>query len=118
MVLLRHRKSGPDVRSHVIPGAVLNAGEDVEAGLKPLVEAVRDLDGFVLGVVGGEHAVDRPLLPGSSEVAVQFHHRDIRLHQVRSVDLYLVIALGAKAQSAKNQENSCPAEVMQVTMSL
>jgi hypothetical protein len=35
--------------------------EDVEANFEPVGEAVGDLDGFVLGVVGGIEAVDAGL---------------------------------------------------------
>jgi hypothetical protein len=43
----------PDVISHPVPAAIgLNAGENVEAGFEPIVDSLRDLDGFVLGVIG------------------------------------------------------------------
>jgi hypothetical protein len=47
------------VIAHPLPAAVrLNAGENVKAGLEPVVDALCDFNGFMLGVVCGQDAVD------------------------------------------------------------
>src|SRR5437763_16785266 len=48
MIFLRNRYTRTDVRPYPFPAAVrLYAGELIKARLEPLVEAVRDLHGFV-----------------------------------------------------------------------
>src|SRR6266849_9862767 len=58
MPFLRNMHAGTDVVAdplHALAAAL--GGKNIEARLEPVGEAVRDLDGFMLGVVGGEHAV-------------------------------------------------------------
>jgi hypothetical protein len=70
-----------------------NAGEDVKAGLKPIVPALGDFDSFVLlivrriGAVGGCFAAD------GGEVAVQFDHGVAGRDGFGPVDLDLVVTL-------------------------
>ena len=50
----RHAHPGPDVVAHPLHAqAALLAGEDVEAHLGPVVDALGNLDGFVFGMIGG-----------------------------------------------------------------
>ena len=59
LVALGNGDARADVGADPLPAAVgLDAGELVEAGLEPLVEAVGDFQGLVDGVIGGQHAVD------------------------------------------------------------
>ena len=72
------------------------AGEDVEADLRPVVDALRDLDGLVLGVIGGLHAVDDVALAVGGEVGVELDHGGAGSDRVGAIDLDLVVALGAQ----------------------
>src|ERR1700674_3866578 len=66
---LRNAEAGTDVITHPLPAAIrLNAGEDVKAGLEPVVDALRDFHGLMLGMVGGQDAVDCRLAAFSGEV--------------------------------------------------
>jgi hypothetical protein len=57
------------VIAHPSPAAVrLNAGEDVKAGLEPVGDALCDFNGFMLGVVCGQDAVDGCLAALNREV--------------------------------------------------
>ena len=54
MPFLRDGNTRPYVVSHPLPALALGYGsEDVNAALEPVIEAVGDLDGLVLGVIGG-----------------------------------------------------------------
>jgi len=56
---LRNAEARADVIAHPLPAPIrLNAGEDVKAGLEPVVDALGDFNRFMLGVVGGQDAVD------------------------------------------------------------
>ena len=106
VVPLGNRHPRPDMRAHPLPTAVrLNAGELVEARLKPLVESVRNLHGFVHGVVCGQHSVAGSLRSLRREVAVQLENGDTLRHQFRGVNLHLVIALRAQTGCPAAQEN-------------
>ena len=75
MPLLRDGNALADVITHPLPTLSLGYGsEDIKATLEPIVEAVGDLDGFVLGVIGGVNAVDDCLRPVDCEVAMEFNH--------------------------------------------
>ncbi len=75
------------------------AGKDVETHLRPVRNSLRDLDGFVLGVVGGIEPVRRVfrsrqrLRAIRGEITVQLQHRRLRRNRVRSIDLNFVIIL-------------------------
>src|SRR5204862_8252663 len=54
----RNAHSGADVAANVVPTlAVLRRSENVDAGFKPAIKSMGDLDGFVPLVVGGKRAV-------------------------------------------------------------
>ena len=56
---LGSREPRPNVIAHPVPAvAVLNAGEDIKAGLEPVRPALRDLERFVLGMIGWGNAID------------------------------------------------------------
>src|SRR5581483_11688852 len=56
--LLRHRDARADVGADEVPSALgLDRAEQIEAGLKPVVEAARDLQRLVEGMMGGENAI-------------------------------------------------------------
>src|SRR5271156_206198 len=68
---LRNADARPNMIAHPLPAAIgLNASEDVEAGFEPIGDALRDFDSFMLGMVGGQDAVNRRLCPFKREVRV------------------------------------------------
>jgi hypothetical protein len=69
------------------------AGEDVEAYLRPIGDALRDFDGFMFDVVGGIHAGDDVALTAGREVGVEFEHGGAWGNGFGTVDLDFVIAL-------------------------
>ena len=85
--------------THCTPGSALLAGEDVEAHLGPVVDALRDFDGLVFGVIGGIDAVDGLTLPVGREVRVQLDHGGAGGYGVGAVDLNLVVALRAQPRT-------------------
>ncbi|HEY6374457.1 MAG TPA: hypothetical protein VIX90_02915 [Edaphobacter sp.] len=88
--------------------AILSAGENVEADFGPAGDALGDLDGLVELMVGGVDAVDYVVLPRCGEVGVQLEHRVFCGDGVGSVDLDLVVALGAHCGDAeKKNDEGC-----------
>ena len=81
--------------------AVLPAGEDVEADLGPVVDALGEFEGFVLLVVGGIDAVDGLRLAFDGEVGVELDHEGFGGDGVGAVDLDLVVALGVRAAAQR-----------------
>ena len=61
----------------------------------PVIEAVGDLDGFVLGVISGVNAVDDCLRSIDREVAMEFHHSVSGIDQIRPLHLDFIIVLSA-----------------------
>lgn len=56
--LFRHPNTGTNVIANPVPPlAILCRSENVKAGLKPIIEAVRDLNGLVQLVICGKQAV-------------------------------------------------------------
>ncbi len=108
----RDAKARANMRADEIQAtATARAGEDVESGFKPIVEAVRDLDRLVPGVIRGQRAVVSLLRPLHGEVIVQLDHGDAARDGFRAVDLELVVILttsvankqiDAKARAAPN----------------
>jgi hypothetical protein len=84
--------------------AVLLAGEDVKTDLGPVVDALGEFDGLVLLVVGGIDAIDEVLLAFGGEVGMQLDHEVPGFDGVRSVDLDLIVALGAGVWSDEEEE--------------
>ena len=56
------------------PAAAARAGENVEPSLKPGVNALRDLNGFMPGMIRGRHAIFGDFTSFSGKVAVQLDH--------------------------------------------
>ena len=87
-------------------------GEDIEADLKPIGEAMSDFDGFVLGVVGGIEAIGDSLGAADSEIAVELDHGVVGLDEVVAIDLDFVVFLGAcglKVEKEQSREQEKPA---------
>src|SRR5437016_13943638 len=91
--------------AHPLPAAVrLDAGEDVETGLKPVGEALRDLERLVHSVIRRCDSVNDRLRAFCREIAMQFDHRGAGLDCVIGVDLDLVAVLRHQGQGAKNKK--------------
>src|SRR5258708_10979511 len=93
------RRGNPEPRPNMIANPLpatmgLNCGEDVEAGLKPVVDSLRNFNRFVLGVVGGLEAVNYSLAAIYREVRVELDHSGARSYCVVAVDLNFVVVLG------------------------
>ena len=56
-------------------GAALLAGEDVEADFGPVVDALGNFDGLVLGMIGGIDAIDEAFLADGGVVGMELDHR-------------------------------------------
>jgi len=88
--------AGTDVVADPLNALATTFGsENVKANFEPVGEAVSDLDGFMLGVVGGIDAVDDGLAAIDSEIAVELDHGVVGLDQVVAVNLNFVVVLGA-----------------------
>src|SRR5207302_3061147 len=86
-----HAHARTDVIAHPLPSiAGVDAGEDVEAGLEPIGNALGDLDGLVLGAVGGLQAIDYIAFSRDGVVAMQLDHSGLRRDRVGAVDLNFV----------------------------
>ena len=95
MPLWRNPKARPNVRADIIQSAaVASAGEDVEAGLEPIVEAVGDLDRLVPCMVRRQCAVLSLLCAFRCEIIMQLDHRDAAGNGFRAVNLDFIIVLG------------------------
>ena len=95
----------------------LLAGKDVEANLGPVVDSLGDLDGLVLGMIGGVNSVDELPLSIGCEVGVQFNHDAVRRHGVGAINLDFIIALCVSRLGKKNDDsgrNKSPREVLQM----
>src|SRR5258708_26714859 len=105
MPFFRHPKTRSNMRAHEIQTtAIAGAGKDIEAGFKPVVEAVSDLDGLVPGVIRRQGAVAGLLRSFSGEVVVQLNHRHTARNGFRSIDLDFIIALAVsdRGEEAKD----------------
>src|SRR5207253_2573231 len=92
--LWRYPKARPDVRADIIPSAAIaRAGEDVKAGLEPIVEPMRDLDRLVPRVIRRQRATVGLLRALGSKVIMQLEHRDAAGNSFRTIDLNFVIVL-------------------------
>jgi hypothetical protein len=91
--------------AHPLPALALGYGsEDVKAALEPVIEAVRDLYGFVLRVISGVNTVDDCLRSIDREVAMKFHHSVSGIDQVRPVHLDFVIVLSTAECRSKDED--------------
>src|SRR5215472_11939965 len=105
MPRFRHANPGPNVVAHPLPAhAALDVGEDVEAHLRPVVNALGDLDGFVYRLIRWSLTVDDVLLSSCGEIRVQLHHRCARRNGVGGVNLDLVIALCFRLNDHNSKE--------------
>ena len=92
--LSRRAHSRTDVVADPLPSLIVgHRGEDVEAGLEPRRDALRDLDRLVQLVFGGKDAVHGRLRSLEGEVAVQLHHGGFGRNRFRPVNLDLVVVL-------------------------
>ena len=70
-----------------------------------------DLDGFVLRMIGGQHAILHSFCAIDREVAVEFDHGVTRLDGLVGIDLDLIVVLSVGSGSAKphhrNQIEDC-----------
>lgn len=79
---------------HPLPAVTgIDAGENVEAGLEPGRETLRNLDGLVPGVRGRQHSIHDAFRPAEGEVAVQLDHGPFGPHGLRGIDLNLIVFL-------------------------
>jgi hypothetical protein len=84
------------VLTYPLPTLALGyGGESVKAALEPFIEAMRDFNGFMLGVVRRINAVYGRLRTVDREVAMKFNHGMFGIDQVISVHLDLVVLLRA-----------------------
>ncbi len=107
----RDAKARANMRADEIQAtANARAGEDVESGFKPIVEAVRDLDRLVPGVIRGQRAVVSLLRPFRGEVIVQLDHGDAARDGFRAVDLDLIVILSVdgKSREEENKQDKTP----------
>src|SRR5204862_6798781 len=94
MPFRRHAKARSNMRANKIPAAAMaRAGEDVESGFKPIVEAVGDFDRLVPGMIRWQSAVIGLLRPIGREVIVWLDHRHATRNCFRRINLDFVIVL-------------------------
>ena len=100
MPLGRDAKARANMRADEIQAAaVARAGEDVESGFEPVIEAMGDFDRLVPGVIRGQRAVASLLRALRGEVIVQLDHGHAARDGFRAVDLDLVVFLGTSQRS-------------------
>src|SRR5579884_711571 len=109
MPAFRNAETRPDVVAHPGPAvARLHAGEDVEAGLKPRSEAVGDLDGLMILMIGRAGAVVGGLAALESKIHVALDHRASRLHGFIRIYLHLIVSLAVKGGRPKTEKREHP----------
>src|SRR6266513_1464835 len=92
-------QAGADVAANVVPTlAVLRGSENVEAGFKPAIKSMGDLDGFVPLVVGGKCAVICGFGALQGEIGVELHHGVVRLDGFVRIHLDFVVPLSVCGQ--------------------
>src|SRR6266851_151155 len=100
----RNAHARANVVAHPLdPISIALVGKDVKAGFKPIREAMGNLNGFVLGVVGGKNSILSGLAAVNREIAMQLDHGAVRRDRVVTIDLDLVIVLstGPRARNKK-----------------
>ncbi len=104
MPFFRNAKARPDMVAHPLPSlAGIHRSKDIKSHFEPVVEAVRDLDGFMFGVIGRVYAICDLFAAVNGEIAVQLHHRVARFNRLRAVHLNFVIVLCAGRRGAQQQ---------------
>jgi hypothetical protein len=84
--------------------AALFGGEGVEAHFEPVSDALRELEGFVFLVLGGEHAELGGGAAVDGEVAVQFDEERFWSLRFGGIDLDFVVVLSAQAWCAQQND--------------
>ena len=96
MPALRGANTRTDMVPHPLPASLrLDTGKEVEAGLEPRREAVRDFDRLVGGVLRGQYAVFCLRRPLDGGVAMKLEHRLPRFKRLGAIHLNLKVTLGA-----------------------
>src|SRR5450631_1406597 len=94
MPRLRNAEARTNVIADPLPPAVgLNAGEDVEAGFEPAIDALRNFDGLMFRMVGGQYAILHRLASLGGEIRMQLDHGAGGRDGVRAINLNFVIVL-------------------------
>src|SRR5271154_4790538 len=75
------------------PVAILLAGKDIEADLRPVRNAFGKFERLMLLMIGWNDAIDVVLLTFRGEVGVQFSHQCLRGNGVCPVNLDLIVSL-------------------------
>src|ERR1700739_2553861 len=111
MPLLRNAEAGTYMVTHPLPAITRAcAGENIKAGLKPVIPPLGDLNGFMHGMVRGTDAIHHTLFALSRPVCMEFHHGAVWLDGVSAIDLDLIVILSdqlnwAQACRCNNKQN-------------
>src|SRR5947209_15632304 len=110
---LRYAKTRANVVSYPIPAVTgTGTGKNIEAGLKPIVKSMSDLDSFMNGMVGRTHTFAGELAPADRVVSMEFHHGRMGLYSVGPIHLDFVVVLRVYTEGAKDdckQDQAVPA---------
>src|SRR6202050_1820913 len=102
MPAFRHANTRTDVIADPLPALIcFDGSEHVEADLEPGVKAMRDLERFVLRMVGGIKTILKLLRAINGKIAVQFKHGVAGFDGVRAIHLNLVVILGRASRRPK-----------------
>src|SRR6185312_6142106 len=102
--LFRDSETGPNVITNPVPSiAGTSAGKNIKAGLKPIIHALRDFNGFMNGMVCGRNSIHLSLGTLRGVVGMEFNHRYAGVDRVGAVHLYLVVVLSMNTKSAQAQ---------------
>src|SRR5260370_33754600 len=79
MPFFRNAHARANVVAHPLdPISIALGGNDVKDGFNPIREAMGNLNGFVLGVVGGKNSILSGLAAVNREIAMQLDHGAVR----------------------------------------
>ncbi len=81
------------------------ACENIEAQLTPRVQAVRNFNGLVPGMLSGLDTIHFVFRARKREVVVQLHHSSLGRYRVGTVNLNFIIVLRQRA--AAESQNYC-----------
>src|SRR5208282_813190 len=108
---LRDGNARPDVITNPLPALTLGYGsENVKAALEPVGEAVGDLDGLMLGVIGGINTIDDRLRAVDRKVAVKLNHGVSGIDEVGPVHLDFVVVLSPCVGRSQDEGQICDRE--------
>src|ERR1700680_374193 len=111
MPLWRHAKARANMRTdEVRAAAIARAGEDVESGFEPVVEAVGNLNRLVPGMIRGQCTVVSLLRSLRCKVIVQLDHGHAARDGFRAIDLDFVVVLSVhgKRRQEENKQDKTP----------